>query len=448
MAEQMMQETAGKTIPAGYKQTEVGVIPKDWVVSSIGEVGELTSSKRIFESDYVTDGIPFYRGQEISALIEGKEIKNVCFISKSRFHQLAVRYGAPQRGDILITAVGTLGNSFLVNVDEPFYFKDGNLIWLRNISGVFPGYLIRQLHFHKNEIVDNAIGSSQKALTIVVLKDFKFPLPINKQEQTAIANVLSDSDALIDALEQLIAKKQAIKSGTMQQLLTGRTRLPAFALRPDGTPKGYKPSELGEIPEDWVVCFLADIANLKNGYAFKSADYCSHGKYCIVTIACVQNGYMNISDSNKLNKLPFDIQSHQILTRGSLLISMTGNVGRVAKVECDDLLLNQRVGLVESKSIDRDFLFYLLRNPTFLADMEEKAVGGAQGNIGKDDILSYSLIKPVCNKEQTAIATILSDMDNELQALTQKLDKARALKQGMMQQLLTGKIRLPLTAGA
>ncbi len=448
MAEQMMQETAGKTIPAGYKQTEVGVIPKDWVVSSIGEVGELTSSKRIFESDYVTDGIPFYRGQEISALIEGKEIKNVCFISKSRFHQLAVRYGAPQRGDILITAVGTLGNSFLVNVDEPFYFKDGNLIWLRNISGVFPGYLIRQLHFHKNEIVDNAIGSSQKALTIVVLKDFKFPLPINKQEQTAIANVLSDSDALIDALEQLIAKKQAIKSGTMQQLLTGRTRLPAFALRPDGTPKGYKPSELGEIPEDWVVCFLADIANLKNGYAFKSADYCSHGKYCIVTIACVQNGYMNISDSNKLNKLPFDIQSHQILTRGSLLISMTGNVGRVAKVECDDLLLNQRVGLVESKSIDRDFLFYLLRNPTFLADMEEKAVGGAQGNIGKDDILSYSLIKPVCNKEQTAIATILSDMDNELQALTQKLEKARALKQGMMQQLLTGKIRLPLAAGA
>ncbi len=448
MAEQMMQETAGKTIPAGYKQTEVGVIPKDWVVSSIGEVGELTSSKRIFESDYVTDGIPFYRGQEISALIEGKEIKNVCFISKSRFHQLAVRYGAPQRGDILITAVGTLGNSFLVNVDEPFYFKDGNLIWLRNISGVFPGYLIRQLHFHKNEIVDNAIGSSQKALTIVVLKDFKFPLPINKQEQTAIANVLSDSDALIDALEQLIAKKQAIKSGTMQQLLTGRTRLPAFALRPDGTPKGYKPSELGEIPEDWVVCFLADIANLKNGYAFKSADYCSHGKYCIVTIACVQNGYMNISDSNKLNKLPFDIQSHQILTRGSLLISMTGNVGRVAKVECDDLLLNQRVGLVESKSIDRDFLFYLLRNPTFLADMEEKAVGGAQGNIGKDDILSYSLIKPVCNKEQTAIATILSDMDNELQALTQKLENARALKQGMMQQLLTGKIRLPLAAGA
>ena len=74
-----------------------------------------------------------------------------------------------------------------------------------------------------------------------------------KQEQTAIANVLSDSDALIDALEQLIAKKQAIKSATMQQLLTGRTRLPAFALRPDGTPKGHKPSELGDIPEDWEI---------------------------------------------------------------------------------------------------------------------------------------------------------------------------------------------------
>ena len=354
--------------------------------------------------------------------------KTECLTSNDLF---MVRYGAP--GLVGFNKEGLIANNLFrllpkVDLHEGFYFY--------------------YLGFRHADILDVSGSSTMPAINFSTISKFKIVKPSSVKEQTAIASVLSDSDALIDALEQLIAKKQAVKSATMQQLLTGRTRLPAFALRPDGTPKGYKPSELGEIPEDWEVCFLADIANLKNGYAFKSADYCSHGKYCIVTIACVQNGYMNISDSNKLNKLPFDIQSHQILTRGSLLISMTGNVGRVAKVECDDLLLNQRVGLVESKSIDRDFLFYLLRNPTFLADMEEKAVGGAQGNIGKDDILSYSLIKPVCNKEQIAIATILSDMDNELQALTQKLEKARALKQGMMQQLLTGKIRLPLTAGA
>lgn len=323
MAEQMMQETAGKTIPAGYKQTEVGVIPKDWVVSSIGEVGELTSSKRIFESDYVTDGIPFYRGQEISALIEGKEIKNACFISKSRFHQLAVRYGAPQRGDILITAVGTLGNSFLVNVDEPFYFKDGNLIWLRNISGVFPGYLIRQLHFHKNEIVDNAIGSSQKALTIVVLKDFKFPLPINKQEQTAIANVLSDSDALIDALEQLIAKKQAIKSAAMQQLLTGRTRLPAFALRPDGTPKGYKPSELGEIPEDWEVMTYGEIFTFLSTSTNSRADLSNIGEYGYIHYGDIHTKFNNALDLNEFNlpRISSHLASSSFVENGDVIMA-------------------------------------------------------------------------------------------------------------------------------
>ncbi|MFB0953021.1 MAG: restriction endonuclease subunit S [Aeromonadaceae bacterium] len=450
MAEQIMQETAGKAIPAGYKQTEVGVIPEHWAVFSLGDIfsfkNGLNKAKSFFGFGYP---IVNYMDVYSSCSIDGRRISGRVSVGDSeRKNYSAIK------NDVFFTRTSEtvdeigLASVLLESVDNTVF--SGFLLRARQRSDFFVGnymkYCLREKSI-RNQIQGTASYTTRALTNGSLLSKILIPVP-TKQEQTAIANVLSDSDALIDALEQLIAKKQAIKSATMQQLLTGRTRLPAFALRPDGTKKGYKPSELGDIPEDWEVCFLADIANLKNGYAFKSADYCSHGKYCIVTIACVQNGYMNILDSNKLNKLPFDIQSHQILTRGSLLISMTGNVGRVAKVECDDLLLNQRVGLIESKNIDRDFLFYLLRNPAFLSDMEEKAVGGAQGNIGKDDILSYSLIKPACNKEQTAIATILSDMDNELQALTQKLEKARALKQGMMQQLLTGKIRLPLAVGA
>ncbi|MFM5520262.1 restriction endonuclease subunit S [Aeromonas jandaei] len=456
MAEQMMQEAAGKAIPAGYQQTEVGVIPEDWVVISIqnsltekyildqmdGNHGELYPKSHEFSSF----GVPYIGATDFSnGYVDFKSCKFIPLERAKKFKK-----GIAKNGDVLFAHNATVGPVSLLNSDFDFVILSTTATYYRCDNDFLKNKYLAQYFcsdFFVSQYKAVMSQSTRNQVPILAQRKFLIVLP-SKNEQTAIANVLSDSDALIDALEQLIAKKQAIKSATMQQLLTGRTRLPAFALRPNGTPKGYKPSELGDIPEDWEVCFLADIANLKNGYAFKSADYCSHGKYCIVTIACVQNGYMNISDSNKLNKLPFDIQSHQILTRGSLLISMTGNVGRVAKVECDDLLLNQRVGLVESKNIDRDFLFYLLRNPTFLSDMEEKAVGGAQGNIGKDDILSYSLIKPVCNKEQTAIATILSDMDNELQALTRKLEKARALKQGMMQQLLTGKIRLPLAAGA
>ncbi|MDX7747910.1 MULTISPECIES: restriction endonuclease subunit S [Aeromonas] len=458
MAEQMMQETAGKTIPAGYKQTEVGVIPKDWVVSSIGEVGELTSSKRIFESDYVTDGIPFYRGQEISALIEGKEIKNACFISKSRFHQLAVRYGAPQRGDILITAVGTLGNSFLVNVDEPFYFKDGNLIWLRNISGVFPGYLIRQLHFHKNEIVDNAIGSSQKALTIVVLKDFKFPLPINKQEQTAIANVLSDSDALIDALEQLIAKKQAIKSAAMQQLLTGRTRLPAFALRPDGTPKGYKPSELGEIPEDWEVMTYGEIFTFLSTSTNSRADLSNIGEYGYIHYGDIHTKFNNALDLNEFNlpRISSHLASSSFVENGDVIMADAsedyegiGKSVEICNVGSKKVVAGLHTFLLRDKNkyMADGYRGYLHCIPAVKNAFDRLATGMKVYGLSKNNLAVVPVPVP-SQKEQTAIATILSDMDNELKALTQKLDKARALKQGMMQQLLTGKIRLPLAAGA
>lgn len=117
-----------ETIKPGYKLTEVGVIPEDWDVKSLGKIAELTSSKRIFERDYVPFGIPFYRGKEISMLVEGKLIDDVCYISEARFAAICTKFGAPIRGDILITAVGTLANVYVVNSDEPFYFKDGNLI--------------------------------------------------------------------------------------------------------------------------------------------------------------------------------------------------------------------------------------------------------------------------------------------------------------------------------
>ena len=218
-------------VPVGYKQTEVGVIPEDWELVKLDGIAELTSSKRIFEGDYVHDGIPFFRGQEISQLINGESLNIKCYISKEKYTALENSFGAPKRGDILITAVGTLGNAFLVNFDSPFYFKDGNLIWLRKIRDfVLDGYLIKQIEWLKPKILEGAIGSSQKALTMVVLKELIVPVPC-RNEQTAIANALSDVDALIAALEKLINKKSAIKTAAMQLLLTGRVRLTSGELK-------------------------------------------------------------------------------------------------------------------------------------------------------------------------------------------------------------------------
>lgn len=255
------------------------------------------------------------------------------------------------------------------------------------------------------------------------MKKVGIPLPPTLAEQEAIASALSDADAYIESLEKLIAKKRLIKQGAMQELLSGKRRLPGFSSR-------------------WKTQPLGEVSDLKNGYAFKSNMYNSLGKFRIITIANVQDGYMDMEECNKITILPNDIQQHQILKIGEILVSMTGNVGRVCRVTENGCLLNQRVGKLIPCNINQAFLFELLSQKTFMVDMSKKAVGGAQGNLSISDIIKYQISIPISKEEQSAIAQVLSDMDTEIETLEGKLDKARKIKEGMMQELLTGRIRL------
>lgn len=143
-------------------------IPKGWGVKSLGELCLIGSSKRIFESEYTTNGIPFYRGKEITIKKTGKPISSPLYISKERFKGLDNKYGSPQKGDILLTAVGTIGSSYLVE-DENFYFKDGNIIWFKNFNMNDINLYIYSFmqSFQFSELIDDiTIGSTQKAITI------------------------------------------------------------------------------------------------------------------------------------------------------------------------------------------------------------------------------------------------------------------------------------------
>lgn len=267
---------------------------------------------------------------------------------------------------------------------------------------------------------------------------------------TAIANVLSDSDALIGTLELLIAKKQAIKSATMQQLLTGRTRLPAFALRPDGTPKGYKPSELGDIPEDWDASTIGECTRwMSGGTPNRNIDIYWHGTIPWISGSTLKTFSISTSDQF-LTKIGVASGS-KMAPVGSVLILVRGsalhNEIRAGLVTAP-VSFNQDVkALMPINALEPRYLtFFILGMESSILKLVSSA-GNSAGVLDTELVKNFKLFLPSI-EEQTAIATILSDMDNELQALTQKLEKARALKQGMMQQLLTGKIRLPLAAGA
>ena len=455
MAEQMMQETAGKAIPAGYKQTEVGVIPEDWDVFLIDNCAVKVGSGKTptgGSSVYVDSGRPFVRSQNVGW---GKlDLSDVAYITET-VHSTFLG-SEIKRDDVLLNITGaSIGRC--AKADEQVIGGNVNQhVCIIRVDGskFVPIVLVELINSSvgQNQIDSFQAGGNREGLNFAQVRQLKFALPLTVVEQTAIANVLSDSDALIDALEQLIAKRQAIKSATMQQLLTGRTRLPAFALRPDGTKKGYKPSELGEIPEDWEVETIGNVCDLLTGYPFPSNKYSDSG-IRLLRGSNVKRGVTDWSPdiTQYWPLLSQEIKQYELLV-GDVVISMDGSlVGRsFAQLTEDDLpaVLLQRVARIRSVQVSQYFLKEWICSPFFTEHCDSVKTVTAIPHISPQDIRDFKLLLPPTMQEQTAIATILSDMDNELQALNQKLEKARALKQGMMQQLLTGKIRLPLAVGA
>ena len=171
-----------------------------WAKGKIGDHCEITSSKRIFYSQYVDSGVPFYRSKEIIELSQGKPISEPLYISFEKYNEIKTKFGVPMLGDLLLTSVGTIGIPYIVRSDDSFYFKDGNLTWFRN----FDDKLLSEYVFYwigskeGRGILNNiTIGSSQKALTISSLKQIECPLP-PVDEQKHIVGILSAYDNLIE----------------------------------------------------------------------------------------------------------------------------------------------------------------------------------------------------------------------------------------------------------
>lgn len=441
MAEQMMQEAAGKTIPAGYKQTEVGVIPEEWNVATIEELADIIDPQPDHRTPPESSNGEPYIG--ISDFINSREVDWTAsrkIISKAVDKQ--EKCFQLQKGDIVFGKIGTIGvPKFVPQV--PFRFAlSANVILLhpKNVESIYlMGFFYSE--FFQKTLKSELHSTSQAAFGMNKMRLIKLPLP-PKEEQTAIANVLSDSDALIDALEQVIAKKQAIKTATMQQLLTGRTRLPQFALRPDGTSKGYKSCELGQIPEDWEAISFSALCDVRDG-THDSPKYQENG-IPLVTSKNIVEDVLDLSQVSLISvEDALEINKRSKVDKGDIIMSMIGTVGNAVLLIDEPLFCIKNVALFKPRRALGSYLVQVIRSQQFQKNLEDSMDGGIQKFVSLGTLRSMEIVLP-SSDEQTAIAAILSDMDSELTALEQKLAKARSLKQGMMQQLLTGRIRLPL----
>ena len=421
----------------GHKQTEVGVIPEDWACTNVRGIASSARNaivggpfgSDLVSADYVDDGVPVIRGQNMSGQwISGPFV----FVAHQKAKALEANLAHP--GDIVFTQRGTLGQVSLVP-DERFatYLVSQSQMKLtvdREFADPRFYYYVFTSDDQQELIRGGTIQTGVPHINLGILRGMPVqrpPLP----EQRAIAAALSDVDALLGGLDRLIAKKRDLKQAAMQQLLTGQTRLPGFA---------------GE----WEVKRLGDVAEIVNGGTPKTTEptYWNGGiKWCTPTDITGCSGKYLTDTERTISRVGLNSSGATLLPVGALLLCSRATIGEL-KIASVEVCTNQGFkSLICHSEVSNEFLFYELL--TMKQQMAERSFGSTFLEISKGNVAALVVSTPSL-PEQTAIAAVLSDMDAELSVLEARRDKTRALKQGMMQELLTGRTRLVPTrvAGA
>ncbi len=386
-----------------------------WKTKKLGEVAEVCMCKRIFAHQTSKIGnIPFYKigtfGKEADA-----------YISSQLYEEYKAKYSYPEKGDVLISAAGTLGRTVVFD-GRPAYFQDSNIVWLKiDKSQLCNDYLA---HYYKVIKWASSEGSTISRLYNGIICDTEILLP-PLEEQAAIAEALSDVDSLISSPQKLIEKKKAIKQGTMQELLTGKKRLPEFS---------------GE----WNQFRLGEMTEIYSG----GTPSTTISEYWGGSIPWMSSGELN-------NKKIYDVEgritqkgmqnsSAHLIPKYCVLIGLAGQgkTRGTAAYNYISLCTNQSIAAIypNDKKFDSRFLYYII--DSMYESLRELSSGdGGRGGLTKGLISNLEIYMPEV-PEQQAVAQVLSDMDSEIEQLEKKLAKYQQIKQGMMQELLTGRIRL------
>ncbi|HQD56334.1 MAG TPA: restriction endonuclease subunit S [Candidatus Competibacteraceae bacterium] len=392
-------------VKPGYKLTEVGVIPEDWDVLPLGSITSLLTNGFVgtATSAYVDDGEGVLYIQGFNVQENGFNFYGIKRVS--RLFHLRNQKSCLQEGDLLTIQTGDIGVTAVVS-QELVGANCHALIISRPIkSGSDPHYYSQYFNSERGRSAIKKIetGTTMKHLNCGDMRDLLLPLP-PLPEQRAIAAALSDVDALLDGLDRLIAKKRNLKQAAMQQLLTGQTRLPGFS----GV---WEVKRLGEL----VSLYQPETISAQQ---FNESGFPVYGANGVV-------GYYH-----KPNHTSWQIT---VTCRGSTCGTVNRTVeycwitGNAMVLNCD-----------HNQEVIKDFLYYLM----LVQDLTGCITGTGQPQIVRPPLAEFKIYLPIDHNEQTAIAAILSDMDTEIAALEARRDKTRALKQGMMQELLTGRIRL------
>ena len=401
----------------GYKRSDVGVIPDDWDAKPLGEIGDSLIGLTYRPSEVRKHGTLVLRSSNV-------QNGTLCFDDN-----VFVDADIPDRimvrpGDILVCVRNgsrdLIGKSALIDERAVGMTFGAFMGVFRSEYGKFLRHVFQSGIFKKQ--INEHLGATINQITNKSLNSFKVPLPPTDEERTEIARALSDVDALLATLDQVIAKKRDLKQAAMQQLLTGKTRLPGFS---------------GE----WEVKQLGDLAKIQRGASPRPIDspiWFDDGSLI---------GWVRISDVTRAGMFlretaqrlsPLGVQYSRPVAAGSLIMSICATVGRPIITQID-VCIHDGFVVFDNLEADQRFLYYALK--WIEPEWSKHGQTGSQMNLNTGLIKGTSISLPPL-PEQFAIAFVLTEMDEELAILEARRDKTRNLKYAMMQELLTGNTRL------
>ena len=420
----------------GYKWTDVGEIPADWEPVPVGRMGEVLTGKALAASAPGQQR-PYLRTKNV---FDGRiDVDDVLTMPMT---EVQFRHFALEYGDVLLNegqSLELVGRCAIYRDEYPQPCAIQNqLLRFRarlGVSGEFASHLFR---YSQQSRVFARVALQTTSIAHLGGKRFEnlvLAWPQTESEQRVIATALSDVDTLLVGLDRLIAKKRDLKQAAMQQLLTGQTRLPGFR-------------------DEWRVKELGDLGSTFGGLTGKTkADFGDGSGQYITFMNVMTNVVIDCGIFERVRVAPMESQSR--VMKGDLLFNGSSETPEEVAMcaalmeDVPDLFLNSfcfgfrfHMGV----DVDRLFLAYYLRSRQGREMMKSLAQGSTRYNLSKAALLRAPLRLPP-PREQTAIAAVLSDMDTELTALETRRDKTHALKQAMMQELLTGKTRLVVLAG-
>lgn len=403
-----------------YKQTEIGLLPSDWDVKSLGEIGKFSKGQGIRKDDALSGDIPCIRYGEIYTRHNDYVKRFYSFISK----EISLTSKRLKKGDILFAGSGEtkaeIGKNIAFMDDMEVYAGSDIVIFTPfKQSSIFLSFLLNT-PFIQSQKASRGQGDAVVHISANQLGQILIPIP-NLNEQTLIATALLNTDNWITNLENLLAKKRQIKQGALNDLLKPR--------------------------EDWVIKKFNELCWFQEGPGLRNWQFTKSG-IKVINVTNLEGGILNLERTSRHISLSefHKMYEHFEIEENDIVVASSGNsYGKVAVVRKQDLPLVMNTSVIRFKplkELDYNYLLTFLKSKSFKNQIDLLITGGAQPNFGPVHLNKIEINLPASKNEQIRIATALTDMDAEIEQLETKLEKAKKVKQGMLQELLTGKTRL------